>query len=50
MAVSKACKDTSRKQQVPQSNADKKAACARALLKNECGQPTPAECQGMGAP
>jgi hypothetical protein len=50
MAVSMACKDTSRKQQVPQSNADKKAACARALLKSECGQPTPAECQGMGAP
>ena len=50
MAVSKACKDTSRKSQVTQEKADKKAACARALLKNECGQPTPPECSGMGAP
>ena len=50
MAVSKACKDTSRKSQVSKENADKKAACARALLKNQCGQPTPAECAGMGAP
>lgn len=49
-AVSKACKDTSRKETVAPANADKKAACARALLKNNCGEPTPAECSGMGAP
>jgi hypothetical protein len=49
-AVSKACKDTSRKAEVAKDTADKKAACARALLKNNCGDKSPAECQGMGAP
>jgi hypothetical protein len=50
LAVSKACKDTSRKQVVSKETADKKAACARALLKNNCGDKTPPECAGMGAP
>ena len=50
VAVSKACKDTSRENEVSKDNADKKAACARALLKNTCGQPAPAECAGLGAP
>ena len=50
MAVSKACKDTSRKTPVPPQSADKKVACARALLKGSCGEKTPAECQGMGVP
>ena len=49
-AVSKACNDTSRKSTVPNETADKKAACARALLKGACGEKSPAECQGMGVP
>ena len=50
MAVSKSCNDTSQKQTVAKANADKKVACAKALLKSECGKPTPAKCEGMVAP
>lgn len=47
LAVSKACKDTSRKTPVSKDRADRQAACARALLKNACGAPKPAECDGL---
>lgn len=47
MAVSKACKDTSRREPVPRERAEKQAACARALLKGACGAPKPPECDGL---
>lgn len=50
MAVSKSCNDTSTKQTVAKASADKKVACAKALLKSECGKPTPSKCEGMVAP
>jgi hypothetical protein len=50
MAVSKSCDQTSRKTPVAKDAAEKKAACARALLKNNCGDKSPPECSGMGAP
>jgi hypothetical protein len=47
MAVSKACERTSRKAMVPRESAEKKAACARALLSTSCGAAKPAECSGL---
>ncbi len=46
-AVSKACSDLSRKGETDPVRADRKAACARALLKQTCGAPKPAECNGL---
>lgn len=46
-AVSKACKDTSKKAIVPEDRASKQSACARALLKNACGAAKPTECEGL---
>jgi hypothetical protein len=46
-AVSKQCKETSRKSPVEPVRAEKKAACARALLKQACGAPAPPECDGL---
>lgn len=47
LAVSKQCNETSRKAPVDAARAEKKAACARALLKQPCGSPKPAECDGL---
>ena len=46
-AVSKQCEATSRKSTVDAVKADKKAACARALLKENCGAAKPPECEGL---
>jgi hypothetical protein len=46
-AVSKQCLDTSRNVTVEGSKAQKRAACARALLKESCGAPRPPECDGL---
>ena len=46
-AVSKQCESTSRKAPVDAERAEKKAACARALLKVPCGGPRPPECEGL---
>ena len=46
-AVAKQCADTSKRTPVEPSKAEKKAACARALLKQECGGAKPAECDGL---
>lgn len=46
-AVSKQCDSTSRKATVDASRAEKRAACARALLQHQCGAPTPSECSGL---
>jgi len=46
-AAAKQCKDTSKKTPVTKERADKQAACARALLKEACGAPKPAECEGL---
>jgi hypothetical protein len=46
-AVSKQCEATSRTSTVDQVKADKKAACARALLKANCGASKPPECEGL---
>ncbi len=46
-AVSKQCESTSRKVPVDPVRAEKKAACARALLKQSCGDKAPAECDGL---
>lgn len=46
-AVSKQCEATSRESTVDASRAEKKAACARALLKAQCGAGKPAECDGQ---
>jgi hypothetical protein len=46
-AVSKQCQQTSRRETVDASRAERKAACARALLKSECGAPRPSECEGL---
>ena len=35
---------------VPDERAERVAACARALLKSRCGDPTPAECEGVESP
>ncbi len=47
MAVSKQCSETSRRTPVDASSASRKAACARALLKQPCGSPKPPECDGL---
>jgi hypothetical protein len=47
MAVSKQCKETSRKTHVDPDRAEKKAACARALLKEACDAKRPPECEGL---
>jgi hypothetical protein len=47
LAVSKQCNQTSRRATVATERAEKRAACARALLKQPCGSPTPPECEGM---
>ena len=47
MAAAKQCKDTSKKTAVTKERSDKQAACARALLKEACGAPRPAECEGL---
>lgn len=46
-AVSKQCKDTSRKNPVDAQRAEKKAACAKALLLRNCGEAKPPECEGL---
>ena len=46
-AVSKQCEQTNRKSKVDAARADKKAACARALLKQNCSDTSPAECDGL---
>jgi hypothetical protein len=46
-AVSKQCQQTSRRTTVDGARAEKRAACARALLKEACGAPTPPECDGL---
>jgi hypothetical protein len=46
-AVSKQCTGLSRERQTDQGRAAKKAACAKALLKQACGKPKPAECDGQ---
>jgi hypothetical protein len=46
-AVSKPCLETKKRAQVDDARAEKKAACARALLKVPCGSPRPAECDGL---
>jgi hypothetical protein len=46
-AVSKQCEATSRKTTVDGARAEKKAACAKALLKQTCGSSPPAECDGL---
>ena len=46
-AVSKQCEATSRTSTVDASKAEKKAACARALLKGTCGASKPPECEGL---
>lgn len=46
-AVSKPCTDTSRKAAVDPARAEKKASCAKALLKQPCGAPRPQECEGL---
>ncbi len=47
VAVSKQCSETSRKAPVDNGRAQKKAACARALLSQACGSPKPPECDGL---
>jgi hypothetical protein len=47
LAVSKPCMDTLRKTRVDATRAERKAACAKALLKQSCGSPKPAECEGL---
>lgn len=46
-AVSKQCEATSRETTVDGARAERKAACARALLKQNCGASKPAECDGQ---
>lgn len=46
-AVSKQCESTSRDSTVDSARAEKKAACARALLKEICGAKKPPECDGL---
>lgn len=46
-AVSRQCEDTSRRTEVDASRAERRASCARALLKTACGAPRPAECDGL---
>ena len=46
-AVSKQCEATSKDSTVDAARAEKKAACARALLKEDCGGKKPPECDGL---
>lgn len=46
-AVSKQCQATSEESTVDGARAERKAACARALLKQQCGASKPAECDGQ---
>jgi hypothetical protein len=46
-AVSKQCESTSRETTVDAARAERKAACARALLKETCGAKKPPECDGL---
>ncbi len=46
-AVSKQCEATSREATVDGARAERKAACARALLKQSCGASKPPECDGQ---
>jgi hypothetical protein len=47
VAVSKQCEQTSRTSRVDDAKSMKRAACARALLKGQCGSAKPAECDGL---
>lgn len=47
LAVSKQCESTSTTTPVEPERAQKRAACARALLKTPCGGPRPVECEGL---
>ena len=47
LAVSKPCTETRRSTPVDAARAEKKAACAKALLKRACGAERPAECEGL---
>lgn len=47
LAVSKQCEETSKTAVVDKSKAEKRATCARALLKLTCGSPRPTECDGL---
>lgn len=47
LAVSKPCTETRRSRRVEPARAEKKASCARALLKAGCGAPRPSECEGL---
>jgi hypothetical protein len=47
LASAKQCKETSRTATVSKDRAEKQAACARALLKADCGGAKPAECDGL---
>lgn len=46
-AVSKQCAQTNRASKVDADKAEKKASCARALLKETCGAARPPECEGL---
>ena len=46
-AVSKQCKATNPASTVDASKAERKAACARALLRGTCGSAAPPECDGL---
>ncbi len=46
-SVSKQCESTSREVSVEGDRAERKASCARALLKSGCGASRPAECDGL---
>ncbi|MBL9039876.1 MAG: hypothetical protein JNG84_15265 [Archangium sp.] len=46
-AVSKQCTETSKKVMVDPAKAEKKVACARALLSQTCGAAKPTECDGL---
>jgi len=47
LADSKQCQETSKRVEVDSGRAQKKAACARALLAQACGAPKPPECDGL---
>ena len=48
--VSSQCRGRTRYETVPPSRAERVAACAKALLTQTCGAPTPPECNGVDAP
>lgn len=47
--VSRRCRHSSRAV-VPKERAEKTAACAKALLKGKCGDPSPPECADVTGP